>query len=49
MELHALFGECDLIAKVEARDFDVLGQLVVDKIRSVSGVINTKTLTGIEF
>ena len=44
VELHPLFGEYDLIAKVEADDFNALGQLVVDKIRSVPGVIDTKTL-----
>ena len=49
VELHPLFGEYDLIAKVEAEDFNALGQLVVDKIRSVAGVIDTKTLTGIKF
>lgn len=49
VELHPLFGEYDLIAKVEAEDFNALGQLVVDKIRAVSGVIDTKTLTGIKF
>ncbi len=49
VELHLLFGEYDLIAKVEARDFDALGQLVVDKIRSVAGVTATKTVTGIKF
>jgi DNA-binding Lrp family transcriptional regulator len=49
VELHPLFGEYDLIAKVEADDFNALGQLVVDKIRAVSGVIDTKTLTGIKF
>jgi DNA-binding Lrp family transcriptional regulator len=49
VELHPLFGEYDLIAKVEAPDFNALGQVVVDKIRSVPGVIDTKTLTGIKF
>ena len=49
VELHPLFGEYDLIAKVEAEDFNALGQLVVDRIRSVVGVIDTKTLTGIRF
>jgi len=49
VELHPLFGEYDLIAKVEAEDFNALGQLVVDQIRSVPGVIDTKTLTGIRF
>jgi len=49
VELHPLFGEFDLIAKVEASDFNLLGQVVVDNIRSIPGVIDTKTLTGIKF
>jgi DNA-binding Lrp family transcriptional regulator len=49
VELHPLFGEYDLIAKIEAEDFNLLGQVVVDKIRSIPGVIDTKTLTGIKF
>ncbi|HLF05845.1 MAG TPA: Lrp/AsnC ligand binding domain-containing protein [Thermoplasmata archaeon] len=49
VELHPLFGEYDLIAKVEAEDFNMLGQIVVDKIRTIPGVIDTKTLTGIKF
>ena len=47
LELHPLFGEYDLIAKIEAEDFEKLGELVVDKIRSIEGVIDTKTLTGV--
>jgi DNA-binding Lrp family transcriptional regulator len=49
VELHPLFGEYDLIAKIEADDFNVLGQVVVERIRSIEGVIDTKTLTGIKF
>jgi DNA-binding Lrp family transcriptional regulator len=49
VELHPLFGEYDLIAKVSAEDFNSLGQIVVDDIRGVDGVIETKTLTGIKF
>ena len=49
VELHPLFGEFDLIAKIEADDFNLLGQVVVDRIRSIPGVIDTKTLTGIKF
>lgn len=49
VELHPLFGEYDLIAKIEADDFNVLGQIVVDRIRTIPGVIDTKTLTGIRF
>jgi DNA-binding Lrp family transcriptional regulator len=42
-----LFGEYDIIGKIEAEDFNEIGQIVVDGIRSISGVIDTKTLTGI--
>jgi DNA-binding Lrp family transcriptional regulator len=49
VELHPLFGEYDLIAKIEAEDFNKLGQIVIDKVRSIAGVIDTKTLTGIKF
>ena len=49
VELHPLFGEYDLIAKIEADDFEKLGNLVVNKIRSIDGVIDTKTLTGTKF
>lgn len=49
VELHPLFGEYDLIAKLEAPDFDTLGHVVVNKIRSIDGVVDTKTLTGTKF
>ena len=49
VELHPLFGEYDLIAKVEAPDFEKLGEIVVKKIRSIKGVVDTKTLTGTKF
>ena len=48
-ELHPLFGEYDLIAKIEAETFEKLGEIVINKIRSVKGVIDTKTLTGTRF
>ena len=35
--------------KIEAEDFEKLGEIVIDKIRSVKGVIDTKTLTGARF
>ena len=49
VEIHPLFGEYDIIAKIEAEDFNKLGQIVIEKIRTVNGVIDTKTLTGIRF
>ena len=44
-----LFGEYDLIAKVETGDFYDLGQVVVQKIRTVEGVIDTQTHPGTTF
>ena len=49
LELYPLFGEYDLIAKIEAEDFNKLGEIVIDKIRSIKGVLDTKTLTGARF
>ena len=49
MELYPLFGEFDLIAKIETKDFNELGRIVVERIRMVEGVLDTKTLTGIKF
>ena len=49
IELQPLFGEYDLIAKIEAEDFEKLGEIVINNIRPVKGVIDTKTLTGTRF
>jgi len=49
VELTPLFGEFDMIAKIEAEDLNRMGVIVVDYIRSTPGVLDTKTLTGIKF
>ncbi len=49
VELYPLFGEYDLIAKVEADSFDAIGDFVVQSIRSVDGVKATKTLARMTF
>lgn len=49
LEVHPLFGEYDLIAKIQTRDLNVLGEIVVNRIRSIPGVIDTKTLAGVRF
>jgi DNA-binding Lrp family transcriptional regulator len=49
VELYPLFGEYDLIAKIDAADFEELGTIIVNKIRSITGVLDTKTLTGLTF
>ncbi len=47
IELHPLFGEYDLIAKIEAEDYESFGQIIIKKIRTVDDIIDTKTLIGI--
>jgi len=49
IEIHPLFGEYDLIAKIKAEDSDKLANIVINKIRSIDGVSNTYTLTGTKF
>ena len=49
VEIHPLFGEYDIIAKIEADSFDKLGKIIVNKIRCIRGVVDTKTLTGTQF
>ena len=44
-ELYPLFGEYDFIAKVEAKNEDDIGDVVVNQIRRLDGVSDTKTLT----
>jgi len=49
IELHPLFGEYDLIAKIEAKDYEAIGEIVIHKIRTIDGILYTSTLTGIKF
>lgn len=44
-----LFGDYDLLIKVVADDMGTIARTVVDKIRQVEGVSDTKTLAGAEF
>ena len=41
-----MFGDHDLIVKLEAADLATIAKAVVEHIRSVEGVIDTKTLAG---
>lgn len=43
-EAHILFGEWDIIAKIEAPTSEALTSVVIDKIRSLDGVELTSTL-----
>ncbi len=48
-ETYTLFGEYDLISKIEAEDYKELETVVLSRIRSIPGIVETKTLTGIKF
>jgi DNA-binding Lrp family transcriptional regulator len=47
IDVHPLFGEYDLIAKIEAKDYESIGEIVIQKIKTIDGVADTMTLTGI--
>jgi DNA-binding Lrp family transcriptional regulator len=47
-DLTPLFGEYDVIAKVEASDFNQLSHVILTKIRKIPGVIETETLPGVK-
>jgi len=48
IEVHPLFGEYDLIAKIEAKDYESIGEIIIHKIKIIDGITDTKTLTGIK-
>ena len=48
IEVHPLFGEYDLIAKIEAEDYESIGEIVIHKIKTIEGIADTTTLTGIK-
>tara|TARA_B100001175_G_C19258946_1_gene518440 strand:- start:233 stop:466 length:234 start_codon:yes stop_codon:yes gene_type:complete len=43
-----LFGEYDLIARVQADDEFTLTRVIVEQIRTIKGINETKTLIGAE-
>ncbi len=43
-DAQVLFGDHDMILKIEADSMGEIAKLVVDSIRSIEGVTNTKTL-----
>lgn len=49
IELHSLFGKYDIIAKIEAKDNESIGEIVIHKIRTIDGILYTSTLTGLKF
>ena len=46
LEVHPLFGEYDIIVKIEGNTPDEISDIIVKDIRNIKGVLVTKTLTG---
>lgn len=46
VEVHPLFGEYDILVKIECRDIDEIGEVVIKRIRAIKGIVDTKTLIG---
>ena len=46
--IREVFGEYDIIARVEAKDMRFLREILIDKIRNIDGVTNTTTLVTLE-
>ena len=44
VEVHPLFGEYDILLKIECNSIDDIGDVVLKKIRALKGVSDTKTL-----
>ena len=48
-DINHLFGDYDIIIKIEADGIDTIAGMVVESIRSILGISNTKTLACAEF
>jgi DNA-binding Lrp family transcriptional regulator len=46
IEFHSVFKEYDLIAKIEAKDYESIEQIVINKIKTINGILETKILKG---
>lgn len=42
LDCHALFGEYDLIAKIETDNFPELRNLILEKLENIPGIIDIK-------
>lgn len=46
--IRQVFGEYDIIARVETKDFMEIRDIVINRIRQIDGVISTTTLISME-
>ena len=48
-EAHLLFGVYDISVKIECNSIEELTHIVIDQIRRIPGVKETKTLPGVQY
>lgn len=48
-EAQLLFGVYDISVKIECESLEELSHIVIDKIRQIPGVKETKTLPGVQY
>lgn len=46
VEIHPLFGEYDILVKIECGNIDFIGEIVIKKIRAIQGIVDSKTMIG---
>jgi DNA-binding Lrp family transcriptional regulator len=46
--IRPVFGDYDIIARIETADFRNIRDIVMNKIRRIDGVMSTTTLIGVE-
>jgi DNA-binding Lrp family transcriptional regulator len=49
IDIHPIFGDYDLIVKIQKESIEDVGAMVIEEIRSIDGIVNTKTLAGTTF
>ncbi|UCH90095.1 MAG: Lrp/AsnC ligand binding domain-containing protein [Thermoplasmata archaeon] len=48
-EAHILFGDYDIISKLELPDFDEIADNIIDRIRKIDGVLDTRSFPCTQF
>jgi len=46
IDINCLYGEWSLICKIQANNRDEIQQIVEEKVKTIPGILNTKTLLG---
>ncbi len=47
-EAYLVTGHCDIVALVEAEDLKAIGDIILEKIHRIEGVVDTETLICVE-